>query len=56
MKSCGVIRAENNEQQVAGLDDRPKFFQPGQTAILANQITVIIQMKLLHQATCTYWF
>lgn len=26
MKSCGVIRAENNEQQVAGLDDWPKFF------------------------------
>ena len=33
-----VIRAENNRQQVAGHDDHPNIFQPGQTPILAGQI------------------
>ena len=31
-------RAENNGQQVAGHDDGPNIFQPGQTSILAGQI------------------
>ena len=33
-----LLRAENNGQQVAGHDDRPNIFQPGQTPILAGQI------------------
>ena len=31
-------RAANNGQQVAGHDDRPNIFYPGQTPILAGQI------------------
>ena len=31
-------KAQNNGQQVAGHDDRPNIFQPGQTPILAGQI------------------
>ena len=33
-----VNKAQNNGQQVAGHDDRPNIFQPGQTPILAGQI------------------
>ena len=32
------FKAQNNGQQVAGHDDRPNIFQPGQTPILAGQI------------------
>ena len=31
-------KAQNNGQQVAGHDDRPNIFKPGQTPILAGQI------------------
>ena len=33
-----IFRAENNGQQVAGHNDRPNIFYPGQTPILACQI------------------
>ena len=33
-----TFRAANNGQQVAGHDDRPNIFYPGQNPILAGQI------------------
>ena len=37
-RTLSHFRAENSGQQVAGHDDRPNIFLPGQTPILAGQI------------------